>query len=150
MFSHIVRQWVTLSFFVVACSFFLGRKQQMRRMQVKRAKVGFSTQKRLQPEPSLKLCHHLTFSDTKIKTSVNNFMACNWQRPTTFQRSLLYLRLTTWDQVCSKEEPRAGAAGKNAQKLGRTFQQLSAQRLANSSANIKDEGLLVSYGSSPL
>lgn len=28
MFSHIVRQWVTLSFFVVACSFFLRQGQE--------------------------------------------------------------------------------------------------------------------------
>lgn len=28
MFSHIVRQWVTLSFFVAACSFFLWKIRQ--------------------------------------------------------------------------------------------------------------------------
>lgn len=30
MFSHIVRQWVTLSFFVVACSFFLRKGKEKR------------------------------------------------------------------------------------------------------------------------
>lgn len=29
MFSHIVRQWVTLSFLVVACSFFLEKTMEV-------------------------------------------------------------------------------------------------------------------------